>query len=206
MARAPSVAGKTRLAPHLSPERLDALRRAMLSDTLQTVRSVAAADVVVFVTPDSAVEEIKDSVPQGEGDLGERMRSAFADLLESRRYAAAILVGSDIPLLSAAHITAARETLASVSGVVLGPADDGGYYLIGATRVHAPLFREIAWGSETVLTDTLRAAERAGIEARLIASAYDVDTIDDLQRVQRELEGLPPDTAPALRAWLTASP
>jgi rSAM/selenodomain-associated transferase 1 len=204
MTRAPSAPGKTRLAPYLAPERLAALRRAMLLDTLQIVRNVAAADVVVFVTPDAAVAEIEGSVPQGEGDLGERMRSAFAHLLDARGFAAAILVGADIPLMRVEAIQAAQELLSSSSGIVLGPADDGGYYLIGATKVHPTLFRKIAWGSATVLTDTLRAAERADIEARLIASAYDIDTIDGLRRVERDLAALPASVAPTLRDWFTA--
>jgi uncharacterized protein len=204
MTRAESAPGKTRLARHLSPERLSALRRAMLLDTLQIARSVPAADVVVYITPDSAVGEVEGSVPQGEGDLGARMLAAFSDLLETRGYGSAVLVGSDIPLLNAAHIASAHETLATRSGIVLGPADDGGYFLIGAKRVHPEVFERIAWGSDAVLTDTLRAAERAGIEARLIAGAYDIDTIDDLRRVEREIEALPCDTAPALRAWFRA--
>jgi rSAM/selenodomain-associated transferase 1 len=204
MTRAPSAPGKTRLAPHLSPERLTALRRAMFLDTLRTVRGVPAADVVVFVTPDSAAGEVEGAIPQGEGDLGHRMRSAFVHLLEARGYAAAVLVGSDVPLMRVEAIEAAGGLLASSPGIVLGPADDGGYYLIGATKVHPPLFAGIAWGSDSVLTDTLRAAERDSIEARLVASAYDVDTIEDLRRVERDLATLPATVAPALRDWFTA--
>ena len=79
---------------------------------------------------------------------------------------------------------------------MLGPADDGGYYLIGMTRPHAALFDGIAWGSESVLTDTLRTAERIGVEARLVRSAYDVDTFDDLLRLERDLAWAPADLCP----------
>lgn len=209
MARAPSSAGKTRLAPHLSPVRLTALRAALLADTLRAVERVP--DVTIFFTPDDAALEIASlcvrampRVPQGSGDLGVRMRSALQHLLEIRRFDAALLVGSDIPLLSADHLAEATDTLQASGGVVLGPADDGGYYLIGMTHVHAGLFEQMAWGTERVLADTLRAAEQSGVEARLVRSAYDVDTIDDLRRLEHDLASAPPGICPDVRRWLPA--
>ena len=86
---------------------------------------------------------------------------------------------------------------------MLGPADDGGYYLIGMRQAHPELFEGIAWGSDSVLTDTLRAADRAGIGAHLTRSAYDVDTIDDLLRLERDLAWLPSAVCPALRRWFS---
>ena len=214
LARAPSSGGKSRLAPHLSAPRLTALCRALLADTLTAVAGLP--DVFVFVTPDEAVSEIETAlpvVPQGGGDLGARMLRALQFLLKGSDPVAvpprgltpnaAILVGSDIPLLTANHITEAASTLQTGGGVVLGPADDGGYYLIGVTQVHADLFEGIAWGSESVLTDTLRAAERVGIDAHLARSAYDVDTIDDLLRLERDLAWLPARVCPALRRWFS---
>jgi rSAM/selenodomain-associated transferase 1 len=212
MARAPSSPGKTRLEPHLSAARLHTLRRALILDTLAVVHAIPGFDVFLFVTPDECVEEIAAlgpvsiaCEPQGEGDLGQRMRSAFEHLLETRGYAAAILVGTDSPLMTRDHLAAARETLAASGGVGLGPADDGGYFLIGADAVHDALFRGVTWGSHTVLADTLRIAAREGVETRLVGSAYDVDTIEDLRRVERDLVELPADVAPALRAWFSES-
>ena len=212
MARAPSAAGKTRLAPHLSAARLAALRAALLADTLDVVSRAALTgiDVVIFFTPADGEPEIaalnRDAFPrvcQNSGNLGQRMRSALEQLIGQRGYGTALLVGADIPFLSAAAIAAARETLRANGGVVLGPADDGGYYLIGMTNVHAALFEQIEWGTATVLTDTLRSAERQGIEVRLIGRAYDIDTIDDLQRLERDLASAPPETAPHVRAWFS---
>jgi uncharacterized protein len=212
MARAPSSAGKTRLAPHISAPRLQALRTALLLDTLAVVHAVPDVDVFVFVTPDGCAEEIAalgpatmDCVPQGEGDLGQRMRSSFEHLLDTRGYAVAMLVGTDSPLLARDHIAAARETLTTSGGLVLGPTDDGGYFLIGAVAVHEALFHGIAWGTDAVLTDTLRTAQRAGVDARLVGSTYDVDTIEDLRRVEGDLAGLSTEVAPALRAWFSES-
>ena len=211
MARAPSSGGKTRLAPHLSEHRLRALRRALLADTQRTVTNLApllASDVIVFVEPDDASGEVAAlsatpvvCVPQVEGDLGCRMLAAFIHLLQTLSCDAAILIGSDIPLLTPDHFDEARETLSTAGAVVLGPADDGGYYLIGMRRVHAELFEGIAWGTSSVLTDTLRIAERAGIEARLIRAAYDVDTIEDLQRLEDDLRTASPELAQTVREW-----
>jgi rSAM/selenodomain-associated transferase 1 len=208
MARAPSSIGKTRLAPHLSPDRLRALRAALLADTLRAVESLP--DVFIFFTPDEAEPEIASlaggalsRLPQCAGDLGARMLGALRYLLDDRKYEAALLVGSDIPFLTATHLREAAETLQAYGGLVLGPADDGGYYLIGMTQPHTALFDGIAWGSESVLTDTLRDAERTGVEARLVRSAYDVDTIDDLLRLERDLGWAPVDVCPAVRRWFS---
>jgi rSAM/selenodomain-associated transferase 1 len=213
MARAPSAAGKTRLAPHLPPERLTSLRAALLADTLDLVarareRPGSNLDAVVFFTPSDAHVEIAamagEGVPlvaQSEGDLGQRMRSALEHLIDERGYGAAMLVGSDVPLLSIHCLEAARDTLRREGGLVLGPADDGGYYLVGMTRVEAGLFEQIAWGSASVLTDTLRAAERLAIEARLVPSAGDIDTIEDLRRLEHDLASAAPDVARHVRSW-----
>jgi uncharacterized protein len=207
MARAPSTAGKSRLAPHLSDSRLRALREALLADTLSTVTR-GNSETIVFVTPGDAGGEVAGlseaavaCVPQADGDLGSRMCAAFTHLIQTLKYDAVMLVGSDIPLLTVAHLDEAGETLATTGGVVLGPADDGGYYLIGMRTVHAELFEGVEWGTASVLTDTLRAADRAGVEARLVRAAYDVDTIEDLRRLERDLQTAPPDLAPRVRAW-----
>jgi rSAM/selenodomain-associated transferase 1 len=214
MARAPSSGGKSRLADDISSARLHALRTALVADTLDVVGRAAdelAFDPLIFVTPrDGAAEIVASSdrswtaTPQSDGDLGERMRSALAHLIDERGYALAILVGTDIPLLGAAHLAAARDLLHANSGVVLGPADDGGYFLIGMTSVHGALFEGVEWGSAGVLTDTLRIAERLGVEVRLVGSCYDIDTLDDLDRLQHDLVSAAPDVAPHARAWFSA--
>jgi rSAM/selenodomain-associated transferase 1 len=165
-------------------------------------------EVIVFVEPGDASAEVEAlsatpvvCVPQVEGDLGRRMHTAFAHLLHTPNCDAAILVGSDIPLLTADHFDEARKTLDATRGVVLGPADDGGYYLIGMRRVYAELFEGVEWGMSSVLTDTLWIADRAGIEARLIRPAYDVDTLDDLHRLEDDLRSSAPELAPHVREW-----
>ena len=165
----------------------------------------------MFVEPAEACAEVEAlspgpivCVPQTAGDLGRRMCAAFEHLLETLFCDAAILVGTDIPLLTADHFDEARETLASTGGVVLGPTDDGGYYLIGMRRVYTELFEGVEWGTSSVLTDTLRIAERAGIEARLIRPAYDVDTLAELHRLETDLRTASPELAPHVREWFRA--
>jgi rSAM/selenodomain-associated transferase 1 len=211
MARAPS-AGKTRLGAHLSPRRLETLRAALLADTLDVVASACTEvdEAVIFFTPSGSENEIATLAPhsfahslQVDGDLGQRMRAAIGELLDARRCDAAVIVGSDIPFLGVDAIVDAREELRARGGVVLGPAEDGGYYLIGMAQVHAPLFEGIEWGTSRVLADSMRAAARCGIDARLIRRAYDVDTIEDLRRLERDLASASDGAAPRVRRWFS---
>jgi rSAM/selenodomain-associated transferase 1 len=213
MARAPSAAGKTRLLPHLAASRLAALRAALLADALDVIGAAAGAnlvDAVVFFTPAGAAAEIAalvngrfPCVAQSDGDLGQRMRAALEDLLGARGYAAAMLVGVDLPFLETEHLRQTRDLLQAGGGIVLGPADDGGYYLIGMTKVYGALFEAIEWGTGSVLAATLRAVERLSIEARLIGSTYDIDTIEDLRRLERDLASAAPTVAPHVRRWFS---
>jgi rSAM/selenodomain-associated transferase 1 len=211
MARAPS-AGKTRLAPHLSPRRLETLRAALLADTLDVVASACTEvdEAVIFFTPPGSENEIATLAPhsfarslQVDGDLGQRMCAALEDLLDVRRCDAALLVGSDIPFIRADTLIEAREELRARGGVVVGPAADGGYYLIGMAQVHAPLFEGIEWGTSRVLADTMQAAARCGVDTRLVRGAYDVDTIEDLRRLERDLASAPDGAAPRVRRWFS---
>jgi rSAM/selenodomain-associated transferase 1 len=213
MARAPSSGGKSRLGTGVSPSRLTALRTALLADTLDVVGRAAdlfGLDTTIFATPRDGAAEILNlsdrlwsAASQSEGDLGERMRAALAHLIDGGA-TSAILVGADIPLLTVAHVTAARDLLETSGGVVLGPADDGGYFLVGMQEVHAELFDGVEWGTASVLSDTLRVANRIGIEVRLIGGSYDVDTMEDLRRLESDLASAAADVAPHMRAWFSA--
>ena len=156
---------------------------------------------VIAVTPASACAEVRELVgdtevmAQPEGDLGERMRSTMTTLFAGGASAVA-LIGSDLPHVSGAPIEAAFEVLSRDAGaVVLGPAEDGGYYLIAARRV-PDIFSGIEWGSAHVLTQTETAAELDGFRVQRLDVLGDVDTEDDLRRAV--LGGGAPRTA----AWL----
>jgi glycosyltransferase A (GT-A) superfamily protein (DUF2064 family) len=108
-----------------------------------------------------------------------------------------VLVGSDVPSLPPARITAAFDLLENGADVVLGPSEDGGYYLIGMRRLVPELFTGIAWGAGDVLGRTRGMAERAGLNVALVDPWYDVDRPEDLQRVADGREA-----ARHTRAWL----
>jgi rSAM/selenodomain-associated transferase 1 len=113
-------------------------------------------------------------VDQGEGDLGARMLRALAP-------GPAMIVGSDIPDLAPEHLVEAARLLGRHE-VVLGPAHDGGYWLIGMREPLPRLFEEVEWGREGVLARTLANAAKLGIEPVLAATLHDLDRPEDLVR------------------------
>jgi hypothetical protein len=96
------------------------------------------------------------------------------------------IVGSDVPHLEPDTVSDAFERLGRGAGLVLGPAEDGGYFLIGARAV-PPVFAGVEWGGATVLEATLARARRAGIAVELLPRSYDVDTERDLRRLGRDI-------------------
>ncbi|GAC1380996.1 MAG: hypothetical protein NVSMB30_28790 [Hymenobacter sp.] len=115
---------------------------------------------------------------QAPGDLGERMAAAFAAAFEAGARRVAI-IGTDCPGLRAAHLTQAFAQLAD-HDVVLGPATDGGYYLLGLRQPCPELFQNKAWSTASVLPDTVAEAERLGYRVALLPELRDVDTAVDL--------------------------
>ncbi len=133
------------------------------------------------------------SFPQQGRSLGERMGAAMGRLFESG-HSSVVLIGSDIPHLPLAALEDAFRRLAAGSQLVLGPADDGGYYLLGARAV-PPVLSSIRWGGADVLRATVAAARAAGIEPEMVSGCYDVDDFASLERLradiaQRRVEGL----------------
>lgn len=200
LTRAPSAGGKSRLFAELGMAPDPLLRAALLLDTIDGAAPRGSPwTLVVAVEPAEGTREVASLVPgrevvtQPEGSLGDRMY----DVIEARFAAGAarvVLIGSDLPAMTADRVSAAFEVLRRSPGtVVLGPADDGGYYLIGATAT-PPVFAGIDWGRPDVLARTRTAAELAGCPVALIAPLPDVDGAADLAAV--------PDSAWRTRAWL----
>jgi rSAM/selenodomain-associated transferase 1 len=200
LARAPSAPGKTRLTAALSEDRALALRCALFLDTLESALASGLA-VVVCYTPSTAREEFTafvrpyQLIPQSAGDLGERMRMAFEDVF-ALGFDRVLLIGSDLPTLPPDHLTEALAALDRVP-VVIGPADDGGYYLIGLRGPHPELFDGVSWGSPNVLTETLAIGKRTGVRIRLCRAWHDVDALADLAHVAAS------PRAHHTRAWLS---
>jgi rSAM/selenodomain-associated transferase 2/rSAM/selenodomain-associated transferase 1 len=127
--------------------------------------------------------------PQGPGDLGDRMEAAFrrAFLEGCDRV---ILFGTDVPRLSESALEKAMDLLKGTD-LVLGPSTDGGYWLIGLKK-NADLFRNLLWGSNDVLSQTLAKADSLGLSAALMHPLTDIDTIEDVQRLLPEWGHLRP--------------
>jgi rSAM/selenodomain-associated transferase 1 len=140
-------------------------------------------------------------------DLGARMADAFARAFArgARRVA---IVGTDVPGVSRATVREALSAL-EVADVVMGPADDGGYYLIGLRAPWPGLFAGIEWSTPSVREQTLARAAAAGLSVRELARLRDVDTLEDVRaewpRIAARLQGRP-DLRDALEAFLRASP
>jgi uncharacterized protein len=179
---------KTRLSPPLSPEAAAQLYHRFIQDILDEMARVPGVRLAVAFSPPTAQDFFSRLAPPGtnlfpqEGaDLGERMARAFA-----RSFAAGfgpvLLRGSDVPDLPAAVVSEAQAVLASGQAqVVLGPATDGGYHLVGLTEPQPALFQGPVWSSSTVLTDTQRLARQLGLRVHLLPPWPDIDTYDDLR-------------------------
>jgi uncharacterized protein len=188
---------KTRLAATLGPERAAAVARALAERVIEQTRPEADeyGRVIVF-TPAAARADIERWLPglslwEQEGDdLGARMDAAFARALGHAPRV--LLAGTDVPHLGRAHVHEALAAL-ETADVVLGPARDGGYYLIGLSRPQPALFRGLAWSGPQVLAATRERAAALGLGVHLLPVLGDVDTEDDLRAEWPGLE--PPDRA-----------
>jgi rSAM/selenodomain-associated transferase 1 len=147
MARAPWTGGKKRLLASDDASHAE-LRNALFQDTLEAVRSMSDADHLIACEPADQTDAMQDFVgssyevmSQRGGSLGDRLANAFDDAFR-RRYRAVVIVGSDIPDLPSHSLRTTLEALKSgTDQVVIGPARDGGYYLVGLTRPHRGLFQ-----------------------------------------------------------------
>ena len=211
MARAPSSEGKSRLIRELRTADGVGLRTALLRDTLAAVAPIDAQKAVLY-TPLDGEAEIQRMTPfdaiflaQRGATLGERMRNGASELL-ARGFGRVVLVGADLPTLPAAFVMDALERLERrPKSLVLGPAEDGGYYLVGVTHVHNEIFDGIPWGTADVLRQTQKAADALRLTVELLPRWYDVDIPADLERARQQThEGDP--VANYTRAWLEAAP
>jgi rSAM/selenodomain-associated transferase 2/rSAM/selenodomain-associated transferase 1 len=206
MARVPSdTRGKSRLTRDLGGDHLE-LRRALLLDTLDAVRGIADADLFVACAPADSIAEMRGLAGDGaklfpqQGDtLGDRMQNAFGHLFAAG-YSTVVMIGSDLPSLPTSYVAQAFQDVRDrPDALVIGPATDGGYYLIGLRRPCPALFTSMALSTADVLTTTTSMAETFGLTVSFVSPWHDVDTVDDLRRVLRDPHG-----AIHTRAWVTA--
>lgn len=213
MAKAPRAGdAKTRLRTSLPDEAVDTLAAAFFVDTLNTVR-ILDLEIIIAFTPDDGREELRglaggdDSlvwVDQRGVDLGERLDSAMRFARE-RKSGPIVFVGTDSPNVPAKYVRAAFDMLSSGSAdLVLGPASDGGYYLIGLRDRADGLFDGVEWSTERVFRRTASNAAGLGLTVQRLPEWYDVDTVDDLARLSGDLVR-DPHSAEATSAWLKSN-
>lgn len=180
---------KTRLIPALGAEGATKLHQRMAEHTLaqaRALRQTRALSIEVWFTGSSTLTQMQewlgtdvDYYAQPEGDLGDRMTFAFQSAF-AKGYTAAIIVGTDCPDLSTALIEQSFSALAQ-NELVLGPAIDGGYYLIGLRRLVPELFAGIAWSTAEVLAQTFAIAQQLKLTALLLPYLTDIDVPKDLE-------------------------
>lgn len=195
---------KTRLAAALGAERAAQLGDAFLRDTLRACRAVRAA-LWISIGSEPARPYFTALAPeahlevQPEGDLGVRLRAAF-DAAFGAGFRRAVAIGSDTPQLASERLEAAFDALADGPAVV-GPALDGGYYLLGLTAPQPALFEGIPWSTAAVLAQTEQRAEALGLALARLPAMFDVDTAEDLARLSA-LIAADGDLCPATRELL----
>ena len=180
---------KTRLATALGAERACALYRAFILDLADRLAALPYEVIWSYdpaQAPFAALVPHARCVPQVDGDLGARMGHAVAAAF-AEQAAPVVVLGADVPHVPVSCI---EEAVAVVPGrVVLGPAEDGGYYLIALARPVPELFAGVPWGGADVLAATRVRAARLGLATDLLAPTFDVDESADLARLRVLLDG-----------------
>lgn len=215
MTKAPQAGQvKTRLVPPLTPDEAAEVNKCFLRDTAATISSVTCnkdASGIAVYTPigtESIYDEILPAdfsllLQQGVG-FGERLFFAAEDLFRCG-FDSVCLIDSDSPSVPAKNFSTAVELLKTHGDrIVLGPCDDGGYYLIGLKKPHRELFEQIDWSTERVLDQTMRRAREIGLEVKLLPAGYDVDDAMSLRRLCNEVlhDNVRTDIAPHTRKFV----
>jgi rSAM/selenodomain-associated transferase 1 len=189
---------KTRLSPPLLPEQCARISECFIRDlsrSVQTLVNESAVSGVALYTPQGSEADLQSLLPaafrlhpQGDGDLGARLSKGSADLF-GEGYKGVILINSDSPTLPLSILRNAADAVIAGDRVVLGPAIDGGYTLIGLSRPHPQLFDEIPWSTPAVHSLTVRRASEIGVPVLNLAPWYDVDDADSLELLAAEMRG-----------------
>ena len=191
---------KTRLIGDLSAEQTALLHQAFLDDLMERLRTGRNEVWLAWDLDDGEAPPSVDvpALRQRGPDLGARLFQALAEA--TRVYEMAAAVGSDHPELPLERIDEAFDQLSSGVDVVLGPAGDGGYYLVAVRRgaLVPELFEDIKWSTDRVLTETLQRCRQLGLEPALLELGHDVDTPADLPRLGSYL-ALHPEVCPRTR-------
>jgi rSAM/selenodomain-associated transferase 1 len=211
MAKAPRAGEvKTRLCPPLSPAEAASLYGCFLRDKIDQVRALPDASPVIAFTPADSRGLFEGLAPgfqliaQEGPDLGSRLLSCVDQLLRDG-HAGALVIDSDTPTLPTEFLRRAVTLVAAAEiDLVLGPSDDGGYYLVGMRKVRPALFREMPWSTAHVLSETIRRAEAEGLRVTCLPSWFDVDIPADLERLSASIAGMEGAAAANTRRFFLA--
>jgi rSAM/selenodomain-associated transferase 1 len=214
MVKAPRAgAVKTRLVPPLSGAQAAALAACFARDVVGSLRRVVP-DLIVAFAPPGGRDEMESLLPfeglrwleQRGADLGARLEAATARAF-AQGFGPVVVTGTDSPTLPASFVGRAVASLAAAeSDVVLGPTEDGGYYLVGLRRPAAGLFQNVAWSTPRARLETAANAARLDLRLHELPAWYDVDDFDDLLHLRDEIfkAEAARHRAPATHRWLLA--
>ena len=202
---------KTRLTPPLTKEDAAALAACFARDVVNCASGLADV-VIIAYAPAGGRAALETTLRRGDllwleqrgADLGERLDAAAAHAF-ARGFGPLVFLGADSPTLPPSFISQALQSLAEgQSDIVLGPTDDGGYYLVGLRRPAPGLFQNVAWSTPEAYAQTVRNAERLGLRLHELPRWYDVDTPADLLRLRAELfnDEAARQRAPATYRWI----
>jgi uncharacterized protein len=186
---------KRRLAATLGDAAALAIYRDLVHSLITLLKPLHPVEL--RYTPDDALDEVRGWAqpgwslsPQGAGDLGARMQAAFVDAFAAGKQRV-LLIGSDCPTLRLSDLNEAWTGLKD-NDVVLGPARDGGYWLIGLRQARPKLFQSVAWSTKSVLRETLDRAREAGLRVTQLRELADIDTEHDWREFQHaQFQGAP---------------
>lgn len=193
---------KTRMTPPLTQDQAAAVHCASILAVCERTNVLPNVKTILVVTPDEKKNELKNIVSdnvdeywaQGAGDLGERLIRAV-DRAFSLSADAVILLGADSPTIPDEYFHHTIELLAR-HDAVLGPCEDGGYYLLALSSPMPALFQNINWGSENVADETRKRAADEAIDLSELKTWYDLDRYEDLVRAKRDLQSVSKDDLP----------
>ncbi|MCP4580419.1 MAG: glycosyltransferase [candidate division Zixibacteria bacterium] len=191
---------KTRLYPEISLSKAAELYKAMVDDIITTHSDNIDYEIIICYAPAERIDDFNVWLgdrytlkAQRGPNLGDRLINAFSQVF-SDGFNKAIVIGSDCPQISRTEIEAAFDALNN-RDIVIGPTEDGGYYLIGMSKLHEAAFRNISWSSDKVLGETLEILSKKRLSVDRLNSKFDIDTYRDVVRLREYLENGKPEVS-----------
>lgn len=188
---------KTRLIPELGPSRAAVLQRRMTEHILANLQAWQghAANALEIHFTGGTLDQMqfwlgphRTYQSQAEGVLGQRLHQAFCHGL-GHQFERMVIIGADCPSITSQHLDLAFQQLTGCD-LVLGPAHDGGYYLVGLSRPCAALFEDISWGTSQVFAETMAIATRHQLSLATLSPLHDIDRPEDLASLPQPLAQL----------------